>query len=45
MVGAMSNFLSVNKQVFLDVIDTRVKEAFRDVNMKAFEAGRELVYS
>ena len=45
MVGAMSNFLSVNKQVFLDVIDTRVKEAFRDVNMKAFEAGRELVYA
>ena len=45
MVGAMSNFLSVNKQVFLDVIDTRVKEAFRDVNKKAFEAGRELVYS
>ena len=44
MVGAMSNFLSVNKQVFLDVIDTRVKEAFRDVNKKAFEAGRELVY-
>lgn len=45
MVGAMSNFLSVNKQVFLDVIDTRVKEAFRDVNKKAFEAGRELVYA
>jgi indolepyruvate ferredoxin oxidoreductase beta subunit len=45
MVGAMSNFLSVNKQVFLDVIDTRVKEAFREVNKKAFEAGRELVYA
>ena len=45
MVGAMSNFLSVNKQVFLDVIETRVKEAFRDVNKQAFELGRKLVYS
>ncbi len=45
MVGAMSNFLSVNKQVFLDVIDTRVKESFREVNKKAFEAGRKLVYA
>ena len=45
MVGAMSNFLAVNKQVFLDVIDTRVKEAFREVNKEAFEAGRALVYS
>jgi indolepyruvate ferredoxin oxidoreductase beta subunit len=45
MVGAMSNFLAVNKQVFLDVIDTRVKETFRDVNKKAFEKGRKLVCS
>jgi len=45
MVGAMSNFLSVNTQVFLDVIDSRVKEAFREVNKKAFEAGRKLVNS
>jgi indolepyruvate ferredoxin oxidoreductase beta subunit len=45
MVGAMSNFLSVNRQVFLDVIDSKVKEAFREVNKQAFEKGRELVYS
>ncbi len=45
MVGAMSNFLAVNKQVFLDVIDARVKEAFREVNKQAFEMGRKLVYS
>ncbi len=45
MVGAMSNFLSVNKQVFLDVIDSKVKEAFREVNKQAFEMGRKLVYS
>ncbi len=44
MVGAMSNFLSVSPQVFLDVIDKRVKPAFREVNKKAFEAGRALVY-
>ena len=45
MVGAMSNFLSVNKQVFLDVIDSKVKEAFREVNKQAFEMGRKQVYS
>jgi len=45
MVGAMSNFLAVQPQVFLDVIDTRVKAAFRDVNKQAFEAGRKLVYN
>lgn len=43
MVGAMSNFLSVNPQVFLDVIDTRVKPAFREVNKQAFAMGREQV--
>ncbi|WP_456385382.1 indolepyruvate oxidoreductase subunit beta [Desulfolithobacter sp.] len=43
MVGAMSHFLPVDPQVFLDVIDTKVKEAFREVNKKAFLAGRELV--
>jgi len=45
MVGAMSNFLSVQPQVFLNVIDTKVKAAFRDVNKQAFEAGRKLVYN
>jgi len=45
MVGAMSNFLSVNFQVFLDVIDKRVKKQFCEVNKKAFIAGRDLVYS
>ena len=43
MVGAMSNFLAVNPGVFLDVIDTKVKEQFREVNKKAFDAGRDLV--
>ena len=43
MVGAMSIFLAVNPGIFLDVIDTKVKEQFREVNKKAFNAGRELV--
>jgi indolepyruvate ferredoxin oxidoreductase beta subunit len=45
MVGAMSNFLSVSPQIFIDVIDKKVKERFREVNKKAFAAGRDLVYS
>jgi len=45
MVGAMSNFLAASPDVFLQVIDDRVKEAFRDVNKKAFEAGRAAVYA
>ena len=43
MVGAMSIFLAVSPGIFLDVIDSKVKEQFRDVNKKAFNAGRELV--
>lgn len=45
MVGAMSNFLAVSPQIFLDVIDQRVKQQFREVNKKAFTAGRDLVYA
>jgi indolepyruvate ferredoxin oxidoreductase beta subunit len=45
MVGAMSNFLAVSPQIFLDVIDRQVKEQFREVNKKAFTAGRDLVYA
>jgi len=42
MVGAMSNFLAVSPQIFLDVIDRKVKEQFREVNKEAFAAGRDL---
>ncbi|HHD56184.1 MAG TPA: indolepyruvate oxidoreductase subunit beta [Desulfobulbaceae bacterium] len=45
MVGAMSNFLAASEQAFLDVIDEKVKPAFREVNKKAFKAGRQLVYN
>ncbi|MCL1980668.1 MAG: indolepyruvate oxidoreductase subunit beta, partial [Proteobacteria bacterium] len=40
MVGAMSNFLAVGSEVFLTVIDNTVKPNFREVNKKAFAAGR-----
>ena len=45
MVGAMSNFLAVGPEIFLQVIDATVKEQFRDVNKKAFAAGRAVVYA
>jgi indolepyruvate ferredoxin oxidoreductase beta subunit len=45
MVGAMSNFLAVSPEIFLEVIEQQVKERFREVNKKAFTAGREKVYS
>ena len=40
MVGAMSNFLTVAPEVFLQVIDNTVKSRFSEVNRKAFSAGR-----
>ncbi len=45
MVGAMSNFLAVSPDAFLQVIDNTVREQFRDVNKKAFAAGRAAVYA
>ncbi|WP_028578892.1 indolepyruvate oxidoreductase subunit beta [Desulfogranum japonicum] len=45
MVGAMSNFLAVDPAVFDSVIDNTIKEPFREVNKKAFEAGRAAVYA
>lgn len=43
MVGAMSNFLAADPGVFLIAIDRTVKPAFREVNRKAFAAGRASV--
>jgi len=40
MVGAMSAFLPVDPSVYEDIIRARVPEKFRDVNLRAFEAGR-----
>lgn len=40
MVGALSAFLPVDPGLYEEVIMTRVPEKFRDVNLKAFAAGR-----
>ena len=45
MVGAMSNFLAVDPAVFLQAIDSAVKKPFRDMNKKAFAAGRAAVHA
>ena len=40
MVGALSAFLPVAAEVFEEIIRTRVPERYRQVNLKAFAAGR-----
>ncbi|MFC1843249.1 indolepyruvate oxidoreductase subunit beta [Thermodesulfobacteriota bacterium] len=42
MVGVLSTYLPVDVQVFLDVMNERIPEKFRDVNIKAFQEGRKL---
>ena len=42
MVGALSGLLPVDSAVFEQVIEKRVPQRFRDVNMEAFRAGRRL---
>jgi indolepyruvate ferredoxin oxidoreductase beta subunit len=42
LVGALSTFLPVSEQDFLDVIAERVKKNFVEVNMEAFRKGREM---
>ncbi len=41
MVGAMSAFLPIDPSVCIEVIEKRVPERFREVNLKAFEEGRK----
>jgi indolepyruvate ferredoxin oxidoreductase beta subunit len=41
MVGALSSFLPVEPELYEEVIKTRVPAKYRDVNLKAFAAGRE----
>lgn len=41
MVGAMSAFLPVDQNNYIEVINKRVPERFREVNLQAFEAGRQ----
>ncbi|MFC1769617.1 indolepyruvate oxidoreductase subunit beta [Nitrospirota bacterium] len=42
LVGAFSNFLPLDENVFLDVITIRVKKGFEEVNTAAFRKGRAL---
>lgn len=42
MVGALSTFLPIDSAVYEEVIKTHVPEKFRDVNLKAFSAGRKV---
>ena len=42
MVGAMSTFLPMAVSVYEEIINTRVPERFREVNLKAFAAGRKI---
>lgn len=42
MVGAMSNFLPMDAEVYEEIINTRIPERFREVNLKAFRVGRQI---
>jgi indolepyruvate ferredoxin oxidoreductase beta subunit len=42
MVGVLSTYLPVDEQVFMDVMNERIPERFRDVNIKAFQEGRKI---
>ncbi len=42
MVGAMSTYIEIDEQVFLDVMNERIPERFREANINAFLEGRKL---
>ena len=42
MVGAVSTFLPMDASVYEEIISARVPAKFRDVNLKAFAAGRKV---
>jgi len=42
MVGVLSSYLPIDEQVFVDVMNERIPERFREVNIKAFHEGRKL---
>jgi indolepyruvate ferredoxin oxidoreductase beta subunit len=42
MVGAVSTFLPMASSVYEEIISARVPARFRDVNLKAFAAGRKI---
>jgi len=42
MVGVLSTYLPIEEQVFMDVLNERIPERFRAVNIKAFQEGRRV---
>lgn len=42
MVGVLSTYLPIDEQVFMDVMNERIPERFRNVNIKAFQEGRKV---
>ncbi len=42
MVGAMSTYMAIDEQIFLDVMNERIPEKFREANINAFLEGRKL---
>lgn len=42
MVGAMSTYMAIDEQVFMDVMNERIPERFRQANINAFLEGRKL---
>jgi len=42
VIGLLSNYLPFKKEIWINVIKKSVKEKFHEMNIKAFEIGREL---
>jgi len=42
MVGVLSTYIEIDEQVFLDVMNERIPERFREANINAFLEGRKL---
>ena len=42
MVGVLSTYLPIDGQVYVDVMNERIPERFREVNIKAFQEGRKI---
>ena len=42
MVGVLSTYLPIDEQVYVDVMNERIPERFREVNIKAFQEGRKI---
>ncbi|MDD3730989.1 MAG: indolepyruvate oxidoreductase subunit beta [candidate division Zixibacteria bacterium] len=42
LLGVLSNYMNFDKEAWLETLKTKVKGKFVDINLKAFEAGREI---